>query len=47
VIFDSEQLLRRKARKSNRPMDEATNDGHEFDLGETHNPLSPKQPGRV
>lgn len=47
MIFDSEQLLRCKVRKSNRPKDEATNDGHEFDLGETHNLLSPKHPGRV
>jgi hypothetical protein len=30
VIFESEQLMRDKMRKSNRPMDEVTNCGHEL-----------------
>lgn len=47
MIFDSEQLLRDKVRTSNSPKGETTNGGHEFDLRETHNPHSPKQPGRA
>lgn len=46
VIFGLEQLMRRKGREY-KTVGEATNGGHEFDSGGTHNQHPLKQSGKA